>query len=105
MVERLAPRVFHKSDGVDPLLRHNSYPAWRRWFAASLAAGAGLALATVASPSAGAEPAKPYDRCAYMNRDSKAYKACISDEAAAKQKAEAPPAPAPKPKPNPRPNS
>jgi hypothetical protein len=87
------------------LLRHNSYSMRGRWFAASLVAGAGLALATVVSPSVGAEPAKPYDRCAYMNRDSKAYKACLSEQAAAKQKAEAPPAPAPKPKPNPRPNS
>lgn len=78
---------------------------WRGWLAASVAAAVGLALAAIASPSIGAEPAKPYDRCAYMNRDSKAYKACISDEAAARQKAEAAPAPVPKPKPDPRPNS
>ncbi len=82
------------------MLRHNSYSVWGRWFAASFAAGAGLALATVASPSASAEPAKPYDRCAYMNHDSKAYKACVSEQAAAEQKAEAAPPPVPQPKPD-----
>jgi hypothetical protein len=86
------------------LLRHNLYSTRRQW-SASVAAAAGLALATVASPSASAELAKPYDRCAYMNHDSKAYKACVSEQAAAEQKAEAAPPPAPQPKPNPGPGS
>ena len=72
---------------------------------ASVAAGAALALATVASPPARAEPAAPYDRCAYMNHDSKAYKACIADEAAARERAQAAPVSVPKPKPEAQPKS
>jgi hypothetical protein len=72
--------------------------------AASVAAGATLAL--VASPLAGAEPpAKPYDRCAYMNHDSKAYQACLAEQAAAKQRVDAAPPAVAKPKPNPPPGS
>jgi hypothetical protein len=68
-------------------------------FKTSLAASvAGFALVSVASPPARAEPAAPYDRCAYMNHDSKAYKSCIADEAAAKQRAEAAPVSVPQPK-------
>lgn len=73
--------------------------------AASAAACAVLALATVASPPARAEPATPYDRCDYMNHESKAYKACIADAAAAKLRVEAAPVPAPKPSPEARPRS
>ena len=72
---------------------------------ASVAAGAALALATVASRPARAEPAAPYDRCAYMNHDSKAYKACIADEAAARERADAAPLSVPKPKPEAQPKS
>lgn len=68
----------------------------------SAAAGAALALATVASPP---EPAAPYDRCDYMNHDSKAYKACIAEEALARERAEAAPVPVPKPKPEAQPKS
>jgi len=50
-----------------------------------------LALATV-SP-ARAESAAPYDRCDYMNHQSKAYKACVADAAQAKLKAETAPLP------------
>jgi hypothetical protein len=69
--------------------------------AASVAACAVLALATVA-PARAEQPAVPYDRCDYMNHDSKAYKACIADAAQAKLRAEATPvAPAATPKPKP----
>jgi hypothetical protein len=72
---------------------------------ASAAAAAALALAAAASPPARAEPAVPYDRCAYMNHDSKAYKACIADEAASRERAEAAPLSVPKPKPEAGPRS
>jgi len=105
-VERLASRLhLPESDGGDALPGPNSDSTWGQRFAASIAAGAGLALATVASPSAGAEPAKPYDRCAYMNHDSKAYKACMSEQAAAKQRADAAAPAVAKPKPSPKPGS
>lgn len=71
----------------------------------SAAAGAALALTTAASPPARAEPAAPYDRCAYMNHDSKAYKACVADEAAARERADAAPVSVPKPKPEAQPRS
>jgi hypothetical protein len=58
-----------------------------------------LALATVASAPSRADPIVPYDRCAYMNHESKAYKVCVADEVAVKQGAKAAPAVAPKPKP------
>jgi hypothetical protein len=58
----------------------------------SIAAWTVLALASIASPPARAEPAAAYDRCDYMNHDSKAYKACIADAAQAKLRAEAAPA-------------
>lgn len=67
---------------------------------ASVVAWAILVLASIASPPARAEPA--YDRCDYMNHDSKAYKACIADAAQKKLRADAapvPPAAPPKPKP------
>jgi hypothetical protein len=73
----------------------------------SVAACAVLALAPVASP-VHAEPAASYDRCDYMNHDSKAYKACIADEAEAKVRAGAAPVPPvapPKPKPGAQPRS
>ena len=79
----------------------------KRPLAASTAAAV-LALVTVTSLPARAEPAVPYDRCDYMNHDSKAYKACIGDAAQAKLRTEAAPvAPAapPKPKPEVRPRS
>jgi len=57
-----------------------------------IAAWTVLAVASVAAPPARAEPAVPYDRCDYMNHDSKAYKACIADAAQAKLRAEAAPA-------------
>ena len=69
---------------------------------ASVVAWAILALASIASAPAHAEPAAPYDRCDYMNHDSKAYKACIADAAQEKLRADAapvPPAAPPKPKP------
>lgn len=73
----------------------------------SIAAGTVLALASIASLPASAEPPVPYDRCDYMNHDSKAYKACIADAAQAKLRAEAAPAaptapPRPKPEAQPR---
>jgi hypothetical protein len=71
----------------------------------SITAGAVLALASIASPSARAAPAVPYDRCDYMNHDSKAYKACIADAAQAKLRAEAAPIAPPKPKPEAQPRS
>ena len=72
-----------------------------------ITAGTVLALASIASPPARAEPAVPYDRCDYMNHDSKAYKACIADAAQAKLRADAAPAapiapPRPKPEAQPR---
>jgi hypothetical protein len=67
---------------------------------AAPASAAVLALVTVTSLPARAEPALPYDRCDYMNHDSKAYKACIADAAQAKFRTEAAPvAPAAPPKP------
>ena len=70
--------------------------------AASVAACAALALVAVAAPRARAETATPYDRCDYMNHESKAYKACIVEVAQAKLRAEAAPvAPVPPPKPRP----
>ena len=73
----------------------------------SIAAGTVLALASIAAPPARAEPAAAYDRCDYMNHDSKAYKACIADAAQAKLRADAAPAapiapPTPKPEAQPR---
>jgi hypothetical protein len=67
----------------------------------------GFAVAvTVAAPSPAAELAKPADRCAYMNHDSAAYKSCVLEVEAEKQKAAAtaaasaaPPAPTPAAKP------
>jgi len=76
--------------------------------AACVAACAVLALVAIAPPPAHAEPATRYDRCDYMNHDSKAYKACIADAAQAKLRAEAAPvAPVapPKPKPEAQPRS
>lgn len=64
-----------------------------------------LALATIASAPSRAEPTVPYDRCAYMHHESKAYKACVADEAAAKQRTEAVPVLTPKPKPKAQPGS
>jgi len=61
----------------------------------SIAAWTVLALASMASPPARAEPAAAYDRCDYMNHESKAYKACIADAAQAKLRAEAAPVPPP----------
>lgn len=78
---------------------------FRILLSASAAAGAALALASAASPPARADPAAPYDRCAYMNHDSKAYKACIADEAAARERADAAPVSVPKPKPEAQPKS
>jgi hypothetical protein len=75
---------------------------------ACVAIGAGFVV-IVASPSNAAEPAKPFDRCAYMNHDSKAYKSCVLEVEAEKQKTEAaavaapPPAPTPAPKPRSKP--
>jgi hypothetical protein len=66
---------------------------------ASVPACAALALAAVASLPSRAEPTAPYDRCAYMNHESKAYKTCVADGAAAKQGAEAAPVVAPKSRP------
>ena len=66
----------------------------------SVGACAVLALATVSPVRA--ESAAPYDRCDYMNHDSKAYKACIADAAEANLRAETAPVPpisTPKPKP------
>jgi hypothetical protein len=85
----------------------NSCSTRRLALAACFAAAAGLALATAAaSPStADDKPAKPYDRCAYMNHDSKAYQACLLEQAAAKQRAEAAPSPIAKPKPTRPPGS
>jgi len=60
-----------------------------------------LALATVALPVR-AEPAAPYDRCDYMNHDSKAYKACIADAVEAKLRADAAPVSPPKPEAQPK---
>lgn len=60
---------------------------------ALVAAWAVLSLARIASPPAHAEPAAPYDRCDYMNHDSKAYKACITDAAQAKLRTDAAPVP------------
>jgi hypothetical protein len=95
-----------ESEGVDPLPRPHSSAARRARLSASLAAAAGLALAAAASSSAGAEaPPKPYDRCAYMNHESKAYQACLAEQAAAKQRADAAPPAVAKPKPNPPPGS
>lgn len=68
----------------------------------SVAAWVLLVLASIASPPARAEPAAPYDRCDYMNHDSKAYKACIADAAQAKLRADAAPVP-PVAQPNPKP--
>jgi hypothetical protein len=73
--------------------------------AARVAAAAVLALATVASASPAAEPARPYDRCAYMNHESKAYKLCVTEEVGAKEKADAKPPVIPKQLPKPSPNS
>jgi hypothetical protein len=73
-----------------------------------IAAWTVLAVASVAAPQARAEPAVPYDRCDYMNHDSKAYKACIADAAQAKLRAEAaavPPVSPPKPKPEAQPRT
>jgi hypothetical protein len=73
-----------------------------------IAAWTVLAVASVAAPPARAEPAVPYDRCDYMNHDSKAYKACIADAAQAKLRAEAaavPPVSPPKPKPEAQPRT
>lgn len=64
-----------------------------------------LALVTVTSLPARAEPAVPYDRCDYMNHDSKAYKACIADAAQAKLRKQAAPVAPPKPKPEVLPKS
>jgi hypothetical protein len=75
---------------------------------AASATAAALALVTVTSLPARAEPALPYDRCDYMHHDSKAYKACIADAAQAKLRTEAAPvAPAapPKTKPEMQPRS
>ena len=52
-----------------------------------------------------AEPAAPRDPCAYMNHDSKAYYACMADQAAARQRAEATPAAQPVATPAPAPKS
>jgi hypothetical protein len=74
----------------------------------SVAVCAVLALAPVPSPVHAEPPAAPYDRCDYMNHDSKAYKACIADEAEAKLRGEAaavPPVAPPKPKPEAQPRS
>jgi hypothetical protein len=71
----------------------------------SITAGAVLALASIASPSARAAPVVSYDRCDYMNHDSKAYKACTADAAQAKLRAEAAPIAPPKPKPEAQPRS
>ena len=84
------------SEIYDPVPTANSSS---RWPAAFLCAAAGLIL--VASLAAAGEPAKPYDRCAYMNPESKAYEFCRSQEAAAKQRVEAAPAPTPVPAPKP----
>jgi hypothetical protein len=64
-----------------------------------------LSLWRIASSSVRAEPAAPYDRCDYMNHDSKAYKACTADAAQAKLRAEAAPIAPPKPKPEAQPRS
>src|SRR5690348_1582939 len=72
----------------------------------SIGACAVLALATVSLVRA--ESAAPYDRCDYMNHESKAYKACIADADQAKLRAETAPVPpisAPKPKPETPPSS
>ena len=64
-----------------------------------------LALATVSPVRA---ESAAYDRCDYMNHDSKAYKACIADADQAKLRAETAPVPpisAPKPKPETPPSS
>jgi hypothetical protein len=58
----------------------------------SIAAWTVLTLASIASSPVRAEPAASYDRCDYMNHESKAYKACIADAAQAKLRAEAAPA-------------
>lgn len=71
----------------------------------SIAAWTVLALASIASPPAQAEPAAAYDRCDYMNHDSKAYKACIADAAQAKLRADAAPVPAPIAPPRPKPEA
>jgi hypothetical protein len=74
----------------------------------SIAAWTVLALASIASPPARAEPAAAYDPCDYMNHDSKAYKACIADAAQAKLRAEpaaVPPVSPPKPKPEAQPRT
>ena len=72
-------------------------------FAACVTAAAGLALVVIASSPVAA--AEPYDRCAYMNHDSKAYKACVLEVAAAKQRADATPLPVAKPPPDQPPKS
>ena len=72
---------------------------------AASAACAVLALASIASPRARAEPPAPYDRCDYMNHESKAYKACVADAAEAKLRAEAAPASGATPKPEVPPRS
>jgi hypothetical protein len=69
---------------------------------ACVAGAAGLALLAIAASPAAADP---HDRCAYMHHESKAYKACMAEEAAAKQKSEPAPPPVPEPKPAPRPKS
>ena len=47
-----------------------------------------LAAVLVAAPSL-ATKAEPHDPCAYMNHESKAYFACMADQAAARERAEA----------------
>jgi hypothetical protein len=66
-------------------------------FAACVTAAAGLALVVIASSPVAA--AEAYDRCAYMNHDSKAYKTCMIEEAAARQRVEAEVPPVAKPQP------
>lgn len=72
-----------------------------------LPAFAVLALVTAASPVADAQSDQPYDRCAYMHRDSKAYLDCVAQREAARLRAEATPRPAPEPpsKPQPKPQA
>ena len=53
---------------------------------ASRLIGGAISLAVILlTPAASAEPA--YDRCAYMHHASKAYAACMSDQAAAAEAA------------------
>ncbi|HEX7967058.1 MAG TPA: hypothetical protein VF502_02475 [Stellaceae bacterium] len=72
-----------------------------------LPAFAVVALATAASPVAAAQPDQPYDRCAYMNHDSKAYYECVAQREEARLRAEAttPTAPESRPEPGPKPQA